>query len=148
MVPHLSPFRRNELGVDPSDLPLDVELSAGSVSAIPNAGAVVKMVLPTAVGRNALIEARLPDGTALPFGTDVLNAQGDVVGVVGQGSRLWVRGLDEQGELFVAHGAGEGRSAEFLMTCATARAPIFWLRPVRRRWLIRRSLRLIESLSV
>lgn len=108
VVPHLSPFRRNELGVDPSDLSLDVELSAGSVSAIPNAGAVVKMVLPTAVGRNALIEARLPDGTALPFGTDVLNAQGDVVGVVGQGSRLWVRGLDEQGELFVAHGAGEG----------------------------------------
>ena len=75
-------------------------------SAIPNAGAVVKMVLPTTVGRNALIEARLPDGAALPFGTDVLNAQGDVVGVVGQGSRLWVRGLDEQGELFVAHGAG------------------------------------------
>lgn len=109
VVPHLNPFRRNELGVDPSELSLDVELSAGSVSAVPNAGAVVKMVLPTAVGRNALIEARLPDGTALPFGTDVLNAQGEVVGVVGQGSRLWVRGLDEQGELFVAHDAGRAQ---------------------------------------
>ncbi|OBU67666.1 fimbria/pilus outer membrane usher protein [Stenotrophomonas maltophilia] len=104
VIPYMSPFRRNEVRVDPSELSLDVELSAGAVSAIPNAGAVVKMVLPTAVGRNALIEARLPDGTALPFGTDVLNEHGDVVGVVGQGSRLWVRGLDQKGELFIMVG--------------------------------------------
>ncbi|MDA5336831.1 fimbrial biogenesis outer membrane usher protein [Stenotrophomonas maltophilia] len=107
IVPYLSPFRRNELNVDPSNLPLDVELSAGSVSAIPNAGAVVKMVLPTLSGRSALIEALLADGVPLPFGTDVMTADGDVVGVVGQGSRLWVRGIEEQGELFVRYGAAE-----------------------------------------
>jgi len=101
VVPYLTPFRRNELSVDPSEMSLDVELSAGSVSAIPNAGAVVKMVLPTAVGRSALIEALLADGTPLPFGNDVLNEAGDVVGVVGQGSRLWVRGLEDTGTLRV-----------------------------------------------
>lgn len=109
VVPYLSPFRRNEISVDPSGLGLDVELSSASVSAVPNAGAVVKMVLPTTVGRIALIEALLPDGRPLPFGTDVLSASGEVVGVVGQGSRLWVRGLDEQGELFVQHGADESQ---------------------------------------
>lgn len=107
IVPYLSPYRRNELNVDPSKLPLDVELSAGSVSAIPNAGAVVKMVLPTVSGRSALIEALLADGTPLPFGTDVMTAAGDVVGVVGQGSRLWVRGIEEKGELFVRYGVAE-----------------------------------------
>lgn len=105
VVPYLSPFRRNEVRVDPSELSLDVELSAGSVSAIPNAGAVVRMVLPTEIGRNALIEALLPDGSPLPFGADVFDANGEIVGVVGQGSRLWVRGLQEQGELYVNHGS-------------------------------------------
>lgn len=109
VVPYLSPFRRNELSVDPTGLSMDVELSAASVSAIPNAGAIVKMVLPTETGRNALIEALLPDGTPLPFGTDVTTADGKIVGVVGQGGRLWVRGIDEQGELLVRYGTAEGQ---------------------------------------
>ncbi|PJL42333.1 fimbrial assembly protein [Stenotrophomonas maltophilia] len=104
VVPYMSPFRRNELSVDPTGLSMDVELSAASVSAIPNAGAIVKMVLPTEQGRNALIEALLHDGSPLPFGNDVTLADGTVVGVVGQGSRLWVRGIEEQGELLVRHG--------------------------------------------
>ncbi|HEL4244670.1 fimbrial biogenesis outer membrane usher protein [Stenotrophomonas maltophilia] len=103
VAPHLNAYRRNEVNIDPAGLPLDIELSAGSVSAVPTAGAVVKMVLPTAIGRNALIEALMEDGTPLPFGADVFNEAGDVVGVVGQGSRLWVRGLEEQGVLSVRH---------------------------------------------
>ncbi|KGM22930.1 fimbrial assembly protein [Stenotrophomonas maltophilia] len=104
VVPHMSPFRRNEVNVDPTGLPMDIELGAASVTAIPNAGAIVRMVVPTEQGRNALIEALLPDGAPLPFGNDVTTADGTVVGVVGQGSRLWVRGIDEQGELFVRFG--------------------------------------------
>lgn len=112
IAPHLNAYRRNEVSIDPAGLPLDIELSAGSVSAVPTAGAVVKMVLPTAIGRNALIEALMPDGTPLPFGADVYNEAGDVVGVVGQGSRLWVRGLDEQGVLSVQSArAGQCRIA-------------------------------------
>ncbi|MCR1003509.1 MAG: fimbria/pilus outer membrane usher protein [Stenotrophomonas maltophilia] len=105
VLPYLSPFRRNAFDVDPTNLPLDVELSSGTVSAVPNAGAVVRMVLPTQVGRSALIEALLPDGKPLPFGNDVTNEAGDVVGVVGQSSRLWVRGVEEVGELTVRYGS-------------------------------------------
>lgn len=107
VAPHLNAYRRNEVNINPAGLPLDIELSAGSVSAVPTAGAVVKMVLPTAIGRNALIEALMDDGTPLPFGADVFNEAGDVVGVVGQGSRLWVRGLEEQGVLSVRNGADQ-----------------------------------------
>lgn len=106
VVPHISPFRRTELVIDPTDLSLDVELSAGSVSAVPNAGAVVKMVLPTSVGRSALIEARADDGSPLPFGNDVYDDAGNIVGVVGQGSRLWLRGLKEAGQLKVTTSTG------------------------------------------
>lgn len=101
VVPSLSPYRRNEIAVDPTGLPMDVELKSGSTNAIPTAGAVVKAIIPTATGRSALIEALDSHGQPLPFGLDVYNEAGEVVGVVGQGSRLWVRGINEQGQLRV-----------------------------------------------
>lgn len=106
VVPYLSAYRLNEVSVDPKGLPLDVELKSGSVNAVPTAGAVVKMVIPTSIGRSALIEALDAEGAPLAFGLDVHNEAGEVVGVVGQGSRLWVRGIEESGRLYV--NAGEG----------------------------------------
>jgi len=106
VVPYLQPYRRNEVIVDPKGLPLDVELKVASATSVPAAGAIVKMVVPTEQGRSALIEAQVSDGAPLPFGADVRDASGQVVGVVGQGSRLWVRGIEQQGQLFVSLGAG------------------------------------------
>lgn len=109
VVPYLSPYRLNEVSVDPKGLPMDVELKAGSVSTAPTAGAVVKLVIPTATGRSALIEAVDASGLPLPFGLDVHDEAGEVVGVVGQGSRLWVRGVNESGRLYVNAGDEAGR---------------------------------------
>ncbi len=101
VVPYLSAYRMNEIAVDPAGLPMDVELKSGSVSAVPTAGAVVKAVIPTASGRSALIEALDNHGQPLPFGLDVYDESGQIVGVVGQGSRLWVRGINDSGHLQV-----------------------------------------------
>lgn len=104
VVPYLSPYRRNEVPVDPKGLPLDVELKSAAITTVPTAGAVVRVVVPTSNARSALIETLRPDGQPLPFGVDVTNEAGEVVGVVGQASRLWVRGVDESGRLFVRWG--------------------------------------------
>ncbi|QNR97950.1 fimbrial biogenesis outer membrane usher protein [Stenotrophomonas sp. 169] len=107
VVPFLTPYRRNEISVDPKGLPMDIELKSSSATTVPTAGAVVKMVIETSSGRSALIDARREDGSPLPFGLDVRNEAGDIVGVVGQASRLWVRGLAERGQLRVwLDGAG------------------------------------------
>jgi len=106
VVPYMTPFRRNEVTIDPRGLPLDVELKTASVTGVPTAGAVVRLVVPTSSGRSALIEAPRADGTPLPFGVDVYNEAGEVVGVVGQASRLWVRGIEEKGRLTVRWGQG------------------------------------------
>lgn len=108
VIPYLTPYRRNEISVDPKGLPMDIELKSASATTVPTAGAVVKMVVETSTGRSALIDARSGDGSALPFGLDVRNEAGDIVGVVGQASRLWVRGIAEQGHLRVwLDGAGK-----------------------------------------
>lgn len=104
LLPYLMPFRRNEITVDPKGLPLDVELESASVVATPSIGAVVKAVIAASTARSALIEVTTPDGRPLPFGLDVLNETGDVVGVVGQASRLWVRGIEPSGRLSVRTG--------------------------------------------
>ncbi|MFL4617044.1 fimbria/pilus outer membrane usher protein [Stenotrophomonas maltophilia] len=101
VLPNLISYRANDIVIDPLGLPEDVELKTGSAVAVPTAGAVAKVVIPTASGRSALIEVAGHDGTPLPFGLDVYDEAGQIVGVVGQGSRLWVRGLNEQGQLRV-----------------------------------------------
>ncbi len=109
LVPYLSAYRLNDIPVDPRGLPLDIELQSGSVTTVPTAGAVVKAVIPTASGRSALIEVLQGSGEPLPFGLDVYDENGEIVGVVGQGSRLWVRGIGETGVLNVRLG-GAGRT--------------------------------------
>lgn len=111
VVPYLSPYRLNEISVDPTGMTTDVELKSGSATAVPTAGAVVKAVIPTASGRSALIEALDNQGQPLPFGLDVYDEAGQVVGVVGQGSRLWVRGIDEKGTLWVRPGEAANHCA-------------------------------------
>ncbi len=110
VVPYLSAYRMNEIAVDPTGLPMDVELKSGSVTTVPTAGAVVKAVIPTASGRSALIEALDNHGQPLPFGLDVYDESGQVIGVVGQGSRLWVRGINDRGQLQVRPGGDAAQS--------------------------------------
>jgi outer membrane usher protein len=41
----------------------------------------------------------------LPFGADVVDASGRTVGVVAQDSRIFARGIEDKGSLFVKWGA-------------------------------------------
>lgn len=120
VVPYLQPYRRNEITVDPKGLPLDVELKSASALSVPTAGAVVRMVIPTESGRSALIEAPQVNGKPLPFGLDVYNEAGVVVGVVGQASRLWVRGIEQAGRLTVRWGQQAGQTCSIDYDLATA----------------------------
>jgi outer membrane usher protein len=50
----------------------------------------------------------------VPFGGEVLDAAGESVGMVGQGGRIIVRGLQsDSGELTVASADGAGQACQF-----------------------------------
>jgi len=112
VVSSLTPFARNELELDPSGLPLNVELKSTSQQVAPTSGAVVKVKFDTAnAGRSAVIRVKNADGTLLPFGTEVFDAEGQPVGMVAQGGRLLARGLKgDSGELTVASGGPSGEA--------------------------------------
>ncbi|MBR8062417.1 fimbrial biogenesis outer membrane usher protein [Burkholderia ambifaria] len=110
VVPYLTPFAMNDIGIDPKGLSTDVELKETSQRIAPLAGAVPMLKFKTAYGRSAIIRARQADGSPVPFGATVTDADGKDIGTVGQGGKLLARGLVDQGELKMQWEAGHGKS--------------------------------------
>lgn len=101
VVPYLTPYSANTVMIDPKGISTDVELQSTSQQVAPHAGSVVMIPFATEVGRSAVIKALQADGSALPFGADVLDESGKVIGVVGQASKILARGLNDKGQLTV-----------------------------------------------
>lgn len=108
VVPYLTPYSMNSVEVDPKGSSTDVEFQSTSERVAPRLGSVVMLKYKTDTGRAALIRAPRLGGEALPFGAQVIDANGSNVGVVAQDSRIFARGLNEQGTLTVKWGEEPG----------------------------------------
>ncbi len=105
VVPYMTPYRLNEVAIDPKGTSTDVELTLTSQRVAPRAGAVVMLKYPTVSGRSILFQVTLPNGEAVPFGAEVLDGEGNAVGLAGQGGRVFVRAANEDaGRLVVKWG--------------------------------------------
>jgi outer membrane usher protein len=104
VVPYLNPYQLNTITLDPKGTDASVELKTTTQNVAPRAGSVVLLKYETESGRALLIETSLPDGRPIPFGADVFDAQGNSLGVAGQASRLFVRGMTDSGTLTVRWG--------------------------------------------
>ena len=104
VVPYLTPYKENEIGLDLRNVPLDVELESTADQVAPHAGAVVSVKFKGRTARAALISTSLSDGGALPLGATVADESGLVVGMVGQGGLAEVRVNSDQGKLTVSWG--------------------------------------------
>ncbi|WP_445145578.1 fimbria/pilus outer membrane usher protein [Dyella sp. Tek66A03] len=115
LVPYLTPYNLNTITIDPKGLPLDVQLNSTSVQVAPHAGAVVMLKFKTDNGRTIVVRARMPDGQALPFGTEVFNEKNIVLGLVGQAGQILVRGVEQSGLLTARwqDDAGQAQSCSF-----------------------------------
>jgi len=104
VVPALLPYGLNAVELDPKGMSRDVELQLTSQSVVPRAGAATWLHYPTRSGHSLMFRALQGDGQALPFGALVMDEQGSERGMVGQGSRLHVRGDAQRGRLKVMWG--------------------------------------------
>ncbi len=106
VVPYLTPYRINEVAIDPKGTSTDVEMSVTSQRVAPHAGAVVLLKYATVNGRSVLIQSKLANGEQLPFGAEAFDEQGNSVGMTGQGGRIFVRTVaGDQGKLTVKWGS-------------------------------------------
>lgn len=112
VVPYLTPYRMNSVELDPKGLSTDVELQVTSQQVAPRAGSAVLLKYATVSGRSAVLEVEQANGQPLPFGATVVDAEGKEVGVVAQASRIFARGLQEQGALSVKWGDGHAERCD------------------------------------
>ncbi|OXI66390.1 fimbrial biogenesis outer membrane usher protein [Burkholderia cenocepacia] len=104
IVPYLTPYNLNTVELDPKGISMDVELNETSQQIAPRAGAVPFLKFATNTGRALVIKARQTSGAPLPFGAAVYDESGKDLGVVGQASKIFARGLNDKGELTVKWG--------------------------------------------
>ncbi len=101
VVPYLSPYRMNTINLDPKGSSMNVAFQNTSKQVAPVAGAIVRVDFETVVGQSAVIHVSNGPGLKLPFGADVRDQIGNVVGVVGQGNNLFVQGVGDSGSLTI-----------------------------------------------
>ena len=101
IVPNLSPYKINELSLDPSGLPVDVELTQTSQRVVPIEGAIMKVDYKSVSGQPVLLRATLADGTPLPFGARVSDENGNTLTTVMQAGQIYLRLKQDKARLRV-----------------------------------------------
>lgn len=91
LVPYLAPYQLDTIRIDPRGLSLGVQLDATSAHVAPYAGAMVQVDFKTHYGRALIARIRQGNGKPAPFGTPVLDIQGNPVGLVGQAGLALLR---------------------------------------------------------
>lgn len=132
LVPAVTPYRYNRISLDPQGMEGDAELVDSEKEVAPVAGAAVKVVFRTRLGKALLIKSRLADGTTLPMGADVLDENNTVIGIAGQGGQIYLRTEQTKGHLFVRWGDGPQERCQlpFDISGKTADSPLIRLNEI------------------
>ena len=101
LVPSLSPYRINRIGLDPQEMTADAELVETERTVVPSAGAAVRVEFETITGAPLIVRARRADGSVVPLGAIVGDELGAVIGMVGQAGLIYARSPKPAGQLSV-----------------------------------------------
>jgi outer membrane usher protein len=114
VLPFLLPYRLNSINIDPDDtVSADVEFKSTSESIAPRLNSVVMIRFQTVGGRPILITAHVADGSVVPFGASVYDAQASEVGLSGQDGGIYLRGIAETGVLTARWGDAPDEQCAF-----------------------------------
>ncbi|ORC21615.1 fimbrial assembly protein [Enterobacter cloacae subsp. cloacae] len=104
VVNNLSVYRKNDLALDPENMPDDVELEINTRTVTPTRGAVVKADYLSKVGRRVLMTLTT-HGQFVPFGAVVTLADDDKNSfIVGDRGQVYLTGLRDQGTVLATWG--------------------------------------------
>lgn len=91
VIPYVTPYRLNEIVLNPENMSLDVELDGSSQRIAPYAGSISKVNFVTKSGKALYIRSLDAKGETLPFASEVFDSKGEYVGMVAQGSLVYLR---------------------------------------------------------
>lgn len=91
VIPYVTPYRLNDITIDPQGMSDDVELDDTSQRIAPFAGAITQVKFGTKTGKAIYISSQTSDGKTLPFAAQVFDSKGEYVGLVAQGGMVYIR---------------------------------------------------------
>jgi len=101
LLPGLRPYQKNPVRIEQADLPMDAEIDAIALDAIPYGRSGVLLAFPIRRSRGATLTILLEDGRPLPAGAEV-HVAGQAQGFpVGQRGQAYLTGLSEHNRLAV-----------------------------------------------
>ena len=132
LVPSLTPYRYNRITLDPQNMAGNAELIESEKRVAPLSGSASKVIFRTRSGTALLIKARFPDGEPLPLGADVLDDDGNVIGMTGQNGQIYVRSEKNKGDFIVRWGESPDERCylPFTITDAESEQPMIRLTAV------------------
>ncbi|HAT3756464.1 TPA: fimbrial biogenesis outer membrane usher protein [Citrobacter amalonaticus] len=122
---NLTPYRENHLLLDVSQSDSETELRGNRKNTSPYRGAVLLVHFDTDRRKPWFIKAQRPDGSPLIFGYEVNDIHGDNVGVVGQGSQLFIRTNEIPSEVSVALDKEKGLSCSITFDKAIDESKVY-----------------------
>lgn len=114
LVPYLTPYRKNRLALDSSQMDAQVDLENGIGYAVPRRGAVVKAQFQASRSHKVVAVVRLASGSTPPFGSQI-SSGGETLGVVGPGGQALLP-VKKAGQGFTARwGQGPDQQCHFIL---------------------------------
>jgi outer membrane usher protein len=99
LLPYISPYQDNSVTIDPNDLPLNTQIEATEMDAIPYYRSGVLVRFPIQTIRSATLKVTLPSGEPIPAGAMVTVNGKALQFPVGNDGQLYVTGLALQNSL-------------------------------------------------
>ncbi len=90
ILPYLRPYRINAVEIDPKGSLDDVAFDRTVAQVVPWEGSVVKVAFGTTVQNNLTLQVRQANHEPLPFAASIFSPDGKEIGVVGQGSMMFI----------------------------------------------------------
>jgi outer membrane usher protein len=113
LVPSLSAFNLNDVELNLSNAPLDLDIENISQKIAPLDGSIVRLKFAANAGKATLIQISRDSGDNVPIGAAVQDEDDQILGSVGQGSRALVRLRKDLGRLKVIWGDAPNERCEF-----------------------------------
>lgn len=106
LVPGLLPYQKNQITVDPVELPFDVDIQAVAQTVIPYARSGSVVAFPIKRSRNALLTLKQPDGLPVPEGARVRLSSSARTFFVARDGEVYLQELGEKNKITVQWASG------------------------------------------
>ncbi|HGS4463331.1 TPA: fimbria/pilus outer membrane usher protein [Vibrio metschnikovii] len=108
VAPYLSDYRTNNIGLDPTTLPDNVDLKQTNINVTPTRGAVVQANFATRIGYKALMTVKHNEKNYVQFGAIATLAEpkidDTIDGIVGDNGLLYITGIPKRGKMSIKWG--------------------------------------------